>query len=317
MLPTGLVTLYPKPVWLPFAWHGSCSMLDRRFGLAWFRDRKSLRMNAFKIHHYATGRLWLLALAALLMRPVGTLGVTEDTFKVLRIGARTYTNVTVTTKARSYIFIVHADGMASLKVSELPTDVQQELGYLNAPAPKAATNTASAWVTKGIAKIDTPQVKDLRNQLEQKWRGEPVARLSALGLMGPKLNWTALGIVALLWLSVYLFYSYCCMLICRKAGHPPGVLVWLPFVKLFPMFRAAGMSCWWLVAFLVPVLNLVPLILWPLKITKVRGKSVWVAVLLLLPVSSLFAFLYLTFSDGTAEADDEGPEPKVMSLQTA
>jgi uncharacterized membrane protein YhaH (DUF805 family) len=172
-------------------------------------------------------------------------------------------------------------------------------------------------VAKGIAKIDVPQVKNLRKQMQQQWSRQPVARLSALGLMGPKLNWTVLGSAGLAFLLVYLFYSYCCMLICRKAGHPPGALVWLPLVKLVPMFRAAGMSCWWLLALLVPVLALVPLILWPLKIAKVRGKSVWVGVLLLLPVTNLFAFLYVAFSDGAPGAQEEGSEPKVMSLQTA
>ena len=280
-----------------------------------------MRMNASKIRHYATGGLWLLALAALLMRPNGALGGTEDTFKLLRIetrsGTNLYTNVTVTTKAKSHIFIAHVGGMASLKVSDLPPDVQQKLGYLDVLAAKAATNTASTWAKKEMAKMDVPQVKALRSQLEQKWRGEPVTRLSALGLLGPKLSWMALGIAGLLGLLVYLFYSYCCLLICRKAGHPPGGLIWLPLVKLVPMFRAAGMSCWWLLAFVVPGLNLVPMILWALKITKVRGKSVWVAVLLLLPVSSLFAFLYLAFSDGAAGGAAGGPEPKIMTLQAA
>jgi hypothetical protein len=54
----------------------------------------------------------------------------------------------------------------------------------------------------------------------------------------------------------------------------------------------------------------------PLKIAKARGKSAWVGVLLLLPVVNVFAFLYLAFSNGASGADDEGSEPKVMSLQT-
>jgi hypothetical protein len=274
-------------------------------------------MNISRVHHYAAGRLRWLALAALLlMRPFGAWGATEDTFDVLQIGTRTYTNVTVTTKAKNYIFIVYAGGMASIKVGDIPLEVQQQLGYATAPAAKAATNTASAWVAKGIARIDVPQVKNLRKQLEQKWRGQPVARLSAMGLIGPNLNWTVLGIALLFVLLVYLFHCYCCLLICRKAGHPPGGLVWLPVLQIFSLLRAAGMSGWWFLAYLVPGLNLVPVILWPLKIAKARGKSVWVGVLLLLPVTNLFAFLYLAFSDSASEADDENPEPKVMSLQT-
>ena len=274
-------------------------------------------MHAYKVHHYAAGRLLWLGLAALLMRPLGVVGATEDRFDVLQVGAETYKNVTVTTKAKNYIFILHATGMTSIKVSQLPPDLKEKLGYAAATARKPTTNAAAVWVKKEIAKLDVPQFKDFRKQMEQKWRERPTATLSALGLMGPNLNWTALGIVLLLYLLVYLLYSYCCMLICRKTGNPPGVLVWLPLLKLLPMLRAAGMSGWWFLAYFVPLVNLAPLILWPLNIAKARGKSVWIGVLLLLPVINLFAFLYLAFSDTAPGEEDEGPEPKVMSLQTA
>jgi hypothetical protein len=107
------------------------------------------------------------------------------------------------------------------------------------------------------------------------------------------------------------------MLICQKVGHPPGILVWLPLVQLLPLLRAAGMSGWWFLAYLVPGLNIVAQIIWSLKIAKARGKSVWVGVLLLLPVANLFSFLYLAFSNGATGGGDEDSEPKVMSLQSA
>ena len=52
-----------------------------------------------------------------------------------------------------------------------------------------------------------------------------------------------------------------------------------------------------MLAMFVPLLNVVAQILWCFKITEARGKSVWVAVLLIVPGPSLFAFLYLAFSD--------------------
>ncbi|MGO8929422.1 MAG: hypothetical protein ACLQU3_21355 [Limisphaerales bacterium] len=270
-------------------------------------------MHANRVHHYAAGRLLWLGLAVLLMRPLGLAGATEDTFNVLQIGAQTYRNVTVTTKAKNYIFIIHAAGMTNIKVSQLPPDLQDKLGYAVARAPKTATNSAAVWVKREISNINVPQVKELAKQLEQKWGGESAARLSAMGLAGPKLIFAMLGVMLLL----YLFHCYCCMLICRKTGNPPGILIWLPVLQLFPLLSAAGMSAWWFLAYFVPVLNFVPLLLWPLKIAKARGKSVWVGVLLLLPVTNVFAFLYLAFSDGVSGDEDEGPEPKIMTLQTA
>ncbi len=253
------------------------------------------------------------------MPSLGVVEAAEDIFGMLQTGAGTntsmYTNVTVMTKASNYIFIVHSGGMTSVKLADLQPEVRKRLGYADTSAPQVMTNTAAVRLQKVIAKLDLPQFKESRKQLEQAWRGPLTAQLGELGLMGPKRNWTVLGIVLLLYVCIYLFYSYCCLLICRKAGHPPGVLVWLPLLKLFPMLRAAGMSCWWFVACFVPLLNLVPLILWPFNIAKVRGKGVWIGVLLLLPVANVFAFLYLAFSDSASQGEDEGHPPKVMSLQ--
>jgi len=248
-----------------------------------------------------------------LMRPLGVLGAAEEKFEVLKIGTQTYTNVTVTTKAKNYIFILHASGMTNLKIAELPLDLQQKLGYAAVPAANGPTNATVAWARKGIARMDAPQLKKLRKQVEQKWREPAAAKLSAMGLAGPKLIFGLLGLVLLL----YLFHCYCCMLICQKAGHPPGILVWLPVAQLFPLLRAAGMSGWWFLAYCVPGLNIVAQVLWSLKIAKARGKNVWIGVLLLLPVFNLFAFLYLAFSDGAPATDDEDAEPEAMSLQTA
>jgi hypothetical protein len=273
-------------------------------------------MNAFRVHHHAAAGLLWLALATWLMWPLGAVGATEDTFGVLQIGTRMYTNVTVTTKAKNYIFILHAAGMTSIKTADLPPELLQKLGYASASASKGATNVAAVWAKKELAKIDAPHIKDMRKQLEQKWCGPSVAKLTALGLIGSKPNRTALGIALSLCLLLHLFYCYCCMLICRKTGKPAGILIWLPGFQLFPMLRAAGMSSWWFLAFFVPVINLVPVILWPLKIAKARGKNVGVGILLFLPVINVFAFLYLAFSDGPSEEKDEGSEPKIMSLQT-
>mgnify|MGYP001441041608 CR=1 FL=1 len=115
-------------------------------------------MQAYRFRQYAAGRLLWLAVAALLMWSLGVVGAAEQTFGVLQIGTRTYTNVTVTTKAKNYVFIVHAGGMVNLKVADLPPDVQQQLGYAAPPSPvsKLATNAAALWVKKEIAKVAKP-----------------------------------------------------------------------------------------------------------------------------------------------------------------
>src|ERR1035437_7344734 len=100
-------------------------------------------MNAFRVHQCAAGSLWWLAVAALLMRPLGALGAAEETFEVLHVGTRTYTNVTVTTKAKSYIFIFHAGGMANIKVSEISPELRQQLGYTDRKSTRLNSSHAN------------------------------------------------------------------------------------------------------------------------------------------------------------------------------
>src|SRR5215468_3790538 len=71
----------------------------------------------------------LLTVIVLSALPLGANGQAEDRFPVLTIGTITYTNVTVTTKSKNYVMLLHSTGMANIKVSELSPDARQTLGY--------------------------------------------------------------------------------------------------------------------------------------------------------------------------------------------
>jgi hypothetical protein len=96
---------------------------------------------------------------------------------------------------------------------------------------------------------------------------------------------------------VFVIFCACSLLLCRKTGNEPGLLIWIPVLQLFPLLRAAGMSAWWFLAFLVPVLNLVAWMGWCVNIVITRRKSLWWALLLILPVTNVFAFIYLALAN--------------------
>jgi hypothetical protein len=135
------------------------------------------------------------------------------------------------------------------------------------------------------------------------------ARLSAAGLPSLKLFSPNLltGIVVGL-VAGYLFFCHCLKLIVEKAGDEPDFMVWVPILQLLPMLRAAGMSGWWLLGCLVPGVSLLAHLVWSVKIVRVREKSIWLAVLLVLPVTNVFAFIYLAFSSVNDEAKVPGPK---------
>lgn len=262
-------------------------------------------------------RGWIIAFLALGLWngvPPQALAAAEETYPVLKIGTHTYTNVTVTTKSKTYVFILHSQGMTNFKVSELSPETRQLLGY-KIEEPKT-NNTASAWAKQAITKVDTAKIKKVQAQLQERLQAN--AALAKLPVQVPELTPNFLLALAGAVVVSYLFFSFCFMLICKKAGTQPGILVWLPVLQLFPLLKAAHMSGWWFFAFLVPGLNVIAQIIWCLKIADARNKTVFVGILLILPVTSLFAFLYLAFSNGAPAVEEKKPKRvEMMTLETA
>jgi hypothetical protein len=219
-------------------------------------------------------------------------GAEDVKFDVIETESRTYTNVTVLNKTRTDIFIQHAGGVANLKLKDLDDKILTQLGYQVAPKkqpmkPLAVPTQILTNVTQQLEAY--PQFQALR----QKWQTELQPKLPPIskGLI--------LGVLAGV-LFCHLLGCYCCLLIVRKVGQKPGLLVWIPGLQMIPMLRAAGMSGWCFLLLLVPVVNLVVSVMWCFKIVECRGKGVIWAILLLLPITNFFAFLYLAFS-GTGE----------------
>jgi len=267
-------------------------------------------MNLHDFNGHFTKRLLALLLVSVIPGPIISNAAIEQTFDVLQIGTHTYRNVTVTTKSKNYIFIMHSTGMENVKLTELPPNIRAELGYSTVleptQAPKLGSTSLSSWMKQAFGKMQLPQVK----QLEKQWRSNAPAGLATINLSGGFMLGLCGSIVLL-----YVLSCYCGLLICKKTGHPAGALVWIPVLQLIPLLRAAGMSPGWLLAFLVPLLNIVAQIVWSLNIVKARGKSAWVAFFLVLPVTTVFAYLYLAFSNGAPK--EERPVVEIMTLETA
>src|SRR5262249_23071676 len=161
---------------------------------------------------------------------------------------------------------LHSAGMSTIKVADLPPELLAQMGY-GAPKANGSHSTLSSITKQTFTKIKAPQMKDLQKQ----WSTSAPRGLATVDLT-PNLLLT-IGVVVLL---LYLLMCYCSMLICQKTGHPPGTLIWIPVLQLIPLLRAAGMSPAWILAYFVPVLNVVAQIIWSFSISKARGKSAWV-----------------------------------------
>lgn len=240
----------------------------------------------------------------------------EQTFPVLQVGAHTYRNVTVTTKSKNYVFLLHSEGLTNLKVSDLSPELLEKLGYSQTTTQPPATNAplaaAKTWAKQTLAKVDNPQIRSLQAQgVEAFHRGLTVAEQSL-----PPLTRQTMVVAGGVILLLYLFGCYCGKLICEKAGKEPGPLIWIPVLQNLPMLRAAGMSGWWFLALFVPVLNIFAALVWCVKIAEARNKNGWLALLLILPVTNIVAFLYLAFGSGEPPQKIQSRVP-LMALETA
>jgi|ERR1051325_1609460 hypothetical protein len=268
-------------------------------------------MNKCRKNRGVLASLFCLSLVALI--PNSTKAV-EETFPLLQVGTHLYTNVTVTTKAKNYVFILHSTGMENIRVCDLDDVVRVKLGY----APEMAkSQKASNWAKDTMANLRIREVKASELKDPKIWKEQSARVLQKARAVDSKLCGAIMGGTLL----VYLFFSFCCMSICRKAGAEPGVLVWFPILKVFPLLRAARMSPLWFLGYLFVLPGIIGAVLWCFKIAEARGKSPLVAVGLLLPGISLLVFLYLAFSDSAEQpvgpAKEDRRTEHLMTLETA
>jgi hypothetical protein len=204
-----------------------------------------------------------------------------------------YRDVKLFKRTPSHLSFRHSLGAAVIKISDIDpesiTAVERAIAGLpiEADAPGTATVEAKPKPANPPAK-GAAWESLLREQIQK-----IATLLPAKGGLG-----VFFGLLGALWL----LHSLLCSMICKKAGHSGGLLVWLPILQAIPMFRAAGMSGWWLLGMCIPLVNLIGAILWCVKICEARGKGFFTIICLILPPTSLLALLYLALSNGHKES---------------
>jgi hypothetical protein len=236
-----------------------------------------------------------------------THGEKEETYAVLHVGEMAYSNVVVKTKTKTDLFISHTNGFANIKVRDLDRSTQLQLGY-QVEAEPSTNSLALNFTPEKIAEQIEMQIP---LQAREQWERAAWETQEILAQLPPWFPYAILGAFALL----YLLFSNCCRQICRKAGKPSGALIWVPVLKQIPLFRAAGMSPWYVLSNLVFPVWLILYIVWAFKIARARDKGPVIGFLLLLPGLQVFAFLYLAWSAGQGDPTPEEREGrKVISL---
>jgi len=225
----------------------------------------------------------------LLLTAVGASAAdTEIKFPTVTADGVTYSNVTIFSKSATHVSISHAGGMASLKAKSLDTTTQRKLGYITAEEPKSELPSLAV----GGGQVD-PRFREIQERVQRNVEDflQQIDKKSLYQLL------TLIGIL-------YLFFCYCCMQICKKTNNRPGLLVWIPGLQMIPLLRAAGMSPWLFVTLFIPLVGQIVQIVWCVRICRVRQKNSLLAILLIIPVTSVIAFVYLALSGHPRNPDE-------------
>ena len=106
------------------------------------------------------------------------------------------------------------------------------------------------------------------------------------------------GLVGLVFaVGIYIFTCYCLKLICEKAGHQPGVLIWIPIANIIPLLTVAKLPLWFIILLFIPLVNLIVMIVLFVKICQARNKPGWLVIMMFIPLVNLAFIPYLAFSE--------------------
>ncbi len=95
----------------------------------------------------------------------------------------------------------------------------------------------------------------------------------------------------------YIYASLAVMTIATKTNTPNGWLAWIPIANLFLMLQIARKPLWWLILFLIPLVNIVILIMVWMAIAEARHKPNWWGILMIVPLVNLVVPGYLAWAD--------------------
>jgi hypothetical protein len=94
-----------------------------------------------------------------------------------------------------------------------------------------------------------------------------------------------------------LFAAFALMTIAEKTQTPNAWLAWIPIANVILMIMIAKKPIWWIVLFLIPLVNIViSVIIW-MAIAEARRKPSFWGILTIIPVLNLVAIAYLAWSD--------------------
>ena len=101
----------------------------------------------------------------------------------------------------------------------------------------------------------------------------------------------------LIGIAIYVYVAYSIMVIANRTNTENSWFAWVPILNLYLLCKIADKPGWWLILFLIPLVNIVISIIVWMRIAEKMGKPSWLGILWVIPPLGLIVVGYLAFSD--------------------
>jgi len=95
----------------------------------------------------------------------------------------------------------------------------------------------------------------------------------------------------------YVYMALALQTIANKTHTENSWLAWIPIANIILMLNIAKKPIWWIVLFLIPIVNIVFIIIFWMGLAEARGKPSWWGVLFIVPIANLVVPGILAWSD--------------------
>ena len=97
--------------------------------------------------------------------------------------------------------------------------------------------------------------------------------------------------------AVYVYFALALSTIATKTNTENPWLAWIPIANVILMLNIAKKPIWWILLFLIPLVNIIISIIVWMEVAKARGKPDWWGILTIVPIVGIAVPGYLAWAD--------------------
>src|SRR5258708_10428379 len=101
----------------------------------------------------------------------------------------------------------------------------------------------------------------------------------------------------LIGLGIYVYIALAVQTIAEKTNTENPWLAWIPIANVILLLNIAKKPIWWIVLFLIPLVNIIIIIMVWMGVAEARGKPSWWGILMIVPVVSIIVPGYLAWAE--------------------